>query len=135
MTRAAPLHDVGKIGIPDALLLKPSGLTPQEIAVMQTHTTIGANILGGSHASVQRLAETIALSHHERWDGLGYPHRLVGDATPLVGRIAAVADTFDALTNDRLYRRHSPNPPGFSRSCAIAERSSTPGWWRRLPGS
>ncbi|HUE84695.1 MAG TPA: HD domain-containing phosphohydrolase [Vicinamibacterales bacterium] len=103
--RAAPLHDVGKIGIPDALLLKPSSLTEQEMAVMQTHTVIGSTILGGSQAPLLQLAEVIARTHHERWDGRGYPNRLVGEDIPLVGRIVAVADAFDALTNDRPYRK------------------------------
>ena len=102
--RAAPLHDVGKIGIPDALLLKPSLLTEQEMAVMRTHTVIGASILGGSAAPLLQLAAVIARSHHERWDGKGYPDGLAGENIPLVGRILAVADTFDALTNDRPYR-------------------------------
>lgn len=104
LRRAAPLHDVGKIGIPDALLLKPTRLTPEEMHVMRTHTTIGAHILGGSHAPVLQMAESIALSHHERWDGGGYPNRVGGDDIPLPGRLVAVADTFDALTNDRPYR-------------------------------
>jgi putative two-component system response regulator len=75
------------------------------MAVMQTHTVIGANILGGSEAPLLKLAEVIALSHHERWDGVGYPHRLSGEHIPLAGRIVAVADAFDALTNDRPYRK------------------------------
>jgi putative two-component system response regulator len=103
--RAAPLHDVGKIGIPDALLLKPSLLTAPEMAVMRTHTVIGASILGGSHAPLLQLAEVIARSHHERWDGAGYPDNLAGENIPLVGRIVAVADAFDAITNDRPYRK------------------------------
>ena len=103
--RASPLHDVGKIGIPDALLRKTARLTADEMAVMQTHTIIGANILGGSEAPLLRLAEVIAISHHERWDGTGYPHGIEGDEIPLPGRIVAVADAFDALTNDRPYRK------------------------------
>lgn len=103
--RASPLHDVGKIGIPDALLRKTSPLSPDEMAVMQTHTIIGANILRGSDAPLLQLAEIIALSHHERWDGSGYPHNLAGEQIPLAGRIVAVADAFDALTNDRPYRK------------------------------
>jgi putative two-component system response regulator len=102
--RAAPLHDVGKVGIPDALLLKPSRLTPEERRIMQSHTVIGAHILSGSSAPLLQMAETIALSHHERWDGTGYPSRLAGEAVPLAARIVAVADAFDALTNDRPYR-------------------------------
>jgi putative two-component system response regulator len=103
--RASPLHDVGKIGIPDLLLRKSTSLTAEEMAVMQTHTIIGATILGGSEAPLLRLAEVIALSHHERCDGAGYPHRLSGEQIPLAGRIVAVADAFDALTNDRPYRK------------------------------
>ena len=106
--RAATLHDVGKIGIPDALLLKPARLTDEEMEIMRTHTAIGARILGGSAAPLLQLAEVIALSHHERWDGTGYPLQLRGEAIPLPGRIVAVADTFDALTNDRPYRRARP---------------------------
>ena len=105
LERAARLHDIGKIGIPDALLLKPSPLTEAEMTVMRTHTTIGARILGGSMAPVLQLAEIIALTHHERWSGGGYPEKLAGDEIPLAGRIVAVADAYDALTNDRPYRR------------------------------
>lgn len=115
MKRAAALHDVGKVGIPDALLLKPTGLMPEETSLMRTHTTIGAHILGGSEAPLLQMAEVIALSHHERWDGLGYPQNLVGDAIPIAGRIVAVADSYDALTNDRPYRR------ALSSRDAIAE--------------
>ncbi|HXG88017.1 MAG TPA: HD domain-containing phosphohydrolase [Vicinamibacterales bacterium] len=104
MRRAAALHDVGKIGIPDALLLKPSRLTEHEMDMMRTHTTIGAHILGGSQTPMLQLAETIAISHHERWDGTGYPRQLAGNDIPLPGRIVAVADAYDALTNDRPYR-------------------------------
>lgn len=105
MEAAAALHDVGKIGIPDNILLKPGSLTPAEFAVMQTHTTIGFNILKGSEVRLLRLAAKIALSHHERWDGEGYPQRLRGDSAPVVGRIVAVADAFDAMTHLRPYRR------------------------------
>jgi putative two-component system response regulator len=104
LSRAAPLHDVGKVGIPDALLLKPAGLTVEERAIMQSHTIIGAHILSGSQAPLLQMAESIALSHHERWDGGGYPAHLAGEAIPLHARIVAVADAFDALTNDRPYR-------------------------------
>jgi putative nucleotidyltransferase with HDIG domain len=102
--RAAALHDVGKIGIPDALLLKPSRLTDEEMAVMRTHTVIGAHILGGSHAPLLQVAEVIALSHHEWWNGAGYPKQLSGNDIPIAGRVVAVADAFDALTHDRPYR-------------------------------
>ncbi|HKP76296.1 MAG TPA: HD domain-containing phosphohydrolase, partial [Longimicrobiaceae bacterium] len=105
---AAPLHDVGKIGIPDAVLLKPGRLTPDERALMQTHTTRGAEILARGDTPLVRLAELIARSHHERWDGGGYPHGLAGRDIALEARIVAVADVFDALSHDRPYRRALP---------------------------
>ena len=101
---AALLHDVGKIGISDSILLKPGRLTDDEFDVVKTHTTIGAEILAGSGSPLLLLAERIALSHHERWDGRGYPAGLAGEAIPLPGRIAAVADVFDALTHERPYK-------------------------------
>ena len=122
MRRAAALHDIGKIGIADALLLKPTSLTPDEMRVMQTHTTIGAHILGGSHAPVLQMAEVIALSHHERWDGHGYPQQLAAGDIPISGRIVAVADAFDALTNDRPYRKALPMSAGLAE---IARNSGT----------
>jgi putative two-component system response regulator len=102
--RAAPLHDVGKIGIPDAILLKPGRLTPDEFEVVKMHPAIGARILAGSRSEYLLVAEQIALGHHERWDGMGYPHGLAGDEIPLAARIVAVADFFDAVTHDRPYR-------------------------------
>jgi putative two-component system response regulator len=102
--RAAPLHDVGKIGIPDSILLKPDGLTAEETLVMRSHTTIGAQILGGSRFPLLQAAQEIALSHHERWDGAGYPRGLREEGIPLAGRIVAVADAYDAVTNHRPYR-------------------------------
>lgn len=101
---ASPMHDVGKIGIPDAILLKPGKLDAAEWEIMKQHTTIGARILHGSPSEVLQVGEVIALSHHERWDGTGYPQALAGEAIPIEGRICAVADVFDALTNDRKYR-------------------------------
>jgi putative two-component system response regulator len=101
--RAAPLHDVGKIGIPDSVLLKLGKLTADEFEIVKTHTTIGARILSGSHFTILRLAEEIAFNHHERWDGNGYVG-IAGSAIPLVGRIVAVADVFDALTQKRPYK-------------------------------
>ena len=101
---AAPLHDVGKIGIPDAILRKPARLTPDEFAVMQTHTLIGAAMLADGATRHMRMAETIARSHHEWWNGKGYPDGLAGDAIPLAARIVAVADVYDALTHARPYR-------------------------------
>ena len=101
---AARLHDIGKIGIPDGILLKPGALSKDEFAVMITHTIIGARILSGGSSPVVNLAETIALSHHERWDGAGYPHRLRGEEIPIEARIVAVADVLDALSHSRPYR-------------------------------
>ncbi len=101
--RAAPLHDVGKIGIPDSILLKPGKLSSDEFALVKTHTSIGARILSGSRFPILRLAEEIAFSHHERWDGDGYA-RIAGDSIPLPGRIVAIADVFDALTQRRPYK-------------------------------
>lgn len=102
--RAAPLHDVGKIGIPDAILLKPGPLTPAEFEVMKTHTTIGARMLSGTRYPLLTLAREIAMHHHEQWDGSGYAG-LRGEEIPLVGRIVAVADVFDSLTHERPYKR------------------------------
>ena len=105
---AAPLHDVGKIAVPDGVLRKPGRLTPEEFAVMQTHTVRGAEMLAGGGSDLVTLAARIALSHHERWDGSGYPGRLVGEAIPLEARIVAVADVMDALSHDRPYRAAWP---------------------------
>ncbi len=102
---AAPLHDVGKIGIPDAILLKPARLTPEEMTVMKRHAELGYELLRGSTSEVLRLGARIALSHHEKVDGTGYPQGLRGEDIPLVGRIVAVADVFDALTSERPYKK------------------------------
>ena len=99
--RAAVLHDVGKIGIPDGVLLKPGKLSAEEMAIMRTHATAGAAILAGSAHALLQLVEAIALTHHERWDGAGYPRGLAGEASPPAGRLVAVADVFDALTHAR----------------------------------
>jgi putative two-component system response regulator len=101
---AARLHDIGKIGIADDLLLKPGKYTPEEFAAMELHPAIGARILSGSTNELLMMAEQIALTHHERWDGRGYPNRLAAEAIPLPGRIVAVADVFDALTHRRPYK-------------------------------
>ena len=99
------MHDVGKVGTPDQILLKPGRLNEEEMAVMRQHAQMGYDILKGSQASMLQLAAEIALSHHERWDGGGYPHGRAGDDIPLVGRIVAVADVFDALTSVRPYKQ------------------------------
>jgi putative two-component system response regulator len=108
LEQAAPLHDVGKIGIPDSILLKPGKLTPEEFEVIKSHTIIGAQILSGSSSPWLQLAEHIALTHHEKWDGTGYPRGLSGIDIPIEGRIVAVVDVFDALTHDRPYKKAWP---------------------------
>jgi putative two-component system response regulator len=105
LQRASPMHDVGKIGIPDRVLLKPGKLDAGEWAVMQTHAAIGADLLGGSRSPLIQMAAEIALTHHEKWDGTGYPRGLRGEEIPLVGRICALCDVFDALTSERPYKR------------------------------
>jgi len=105
---AAPMHDIGKIGIPDGVLLKPGKLDPDEWAIMLTHAAKGAEILRGQTAPVMALASEIAISHHEKWDGSGYPNGLAGEAIPLSGRLVAIADVFDALTSVRPYKKAWP---------------------------
>jgi putative two-component system response regulator len=102
---AAPMHDVGKIGIPDRILLKPGKLDEAEWGVMRTHPLIGAEILGDNDSELLTLARNVALTHHERWDGKGYPHGLAGQAIPVEGRIAAICDVHDALTSARPYKQ------------------------------
>jgi len=106
--RAAPMHDVGKIGVPDYILLKPSALDDIEFGIMKQHTVIGHRILAGSASAVLQLAAEVALTHHERLDGSGYPDGRAGTAIPLAGRIVAVADSFDALTSERPYKTEWP---------------------------
>ena len=101
---ASPMHDVGKLGVPDAILLKPGPLTPPERAVMESHTLIGSEILGEPDSELIRVAKNVALTHHECYDGSGYPRGLRGDAIPLEGRIVALADVFDALSTRRVYK-------------------------------
>ncbi|HEX3692638.1 MAG TPA: HD domain-containing phosphohydrolase [Solirubrobacteraceae bacterium] len=108
LREAALLHDVGKIAIPDSILFNPGKLSAEEYEVMKTHTTLGAKLLTGSGSPVLQMGTLIAESHHERWDGNGYPHRTAGETIPLIGRIVAVADVFDALTHERPYKRAWP---------------------------
>ena len=115
LREAAPLHDVGKLAISDTILLKPGKLSTEEYEVMKTHAELGARLLSGSSSPVLQMATVIAASHHERWDGAGYPAGLAGKAIPRVGRIVAVADVFDALTHDRPYK------PAWPVEQAIAE--------------
>jgi len=111
---AGPMHDIGKVGVPDAVLLKPGKLTPEEFDVVKTHSEIGARILGGSDIPLLAMARDIALSHHEKWDGSGYPRGVAGKAIPESARIIGVVDVYDALVNDRVYR------PAFPEDEAIA---------------
>lgn len=105
MLHASPMHDIGKIGIPDAILLKPGRFEPHEWEIMKTHTTVGARLLEGDDSDLLTLARDIALCHHEKWDGSGYPRGLAGEDIPEAGRIVALADVFDALTSARPYKK------------------------------
>jgi HD-GYP domain-containing protein (c-di-GMP phosphodiesterase class II) len=122
LRHASLMHDIGKIGIPDRILLKTGALDPEERTLMQTHTTIGGDILSGSQLALVQMAEEVARTHHERWDGTGYPNGLKGEEIPLAGRICSVCDVFDALVTARLYK------PAWSVDEAVAEL-------RRLSGS
>lgn len=120
LLNAAPMHDIGKMGIPDHILLKPGRLTEEELKVMRLHAEIGADILKDSHTPLLQAGSQIALSHHEKWDGSGYPSGLSGERIPLYGRIVAVADVFDALTSERPYK------PAWSleRACDFLRENS-----------
>ncbi|MET0333865.1 MAG: HD domain-containing phosphohydrolase [Rhizobacter sp.] len=109
LRRAAPMHDIGKIGIPDAVLKKPGGLTPEERVLMNRHTVIGADILRCAGVPLFQLSAEVALTHHERFDGTGYPNGLAAGDIPLAGRIVSAVDYFDALTMDRCYRAAFPD--------------------------
>ncbi len=123
---AALLHDIGKVAIPDDILLKPARLTPEEFELVKDHTAAGADILDGSRSAVLRLASEIALSHHEWWDGSGYPRGLSGTEIPLSGRIVAVADVFDALTHVRPYKRAWPVVDALAEVRRLAGRQFDP---------
>jgi putative two-component system response regulator len=110
---ASPMHDIGKIGIPDHILLKPGALNPDEWEAMQTHTTIGAEILAGGSSPYMQMGVEIALSHHECWDGSGYPHQLAGEDIPLSARIMSICDVYDALRSERPYK------PGYGHAESI----------------
>ncbi len=115
---ASPMHDVGKIAIPDEILMKSSKLTKNEFNVMKKHSTLGAALLSNSNSQVLKLAEKIALSHHERWNGAGYPQGISGEKIPIAGKIVALADVFDALTSKRSYK----DPYPVEIACKIIEK-------------
>jgi putative two-component system response regulator len=119
--RAAPLHDIGKVGIPDNILLKAGPLTSEEFEIMKSHTVIGARMLSNGGSELVRMSQRIALSHHEWWDGSGYPHRTSGERIPLEARIVALADFLDALTHERPYR------PAWSLADTLQEIKSRSG--------
>jgi putative two-component system response regulator len=121
LRHAVPLHDIGKIGLPTELLNKPTRLTAEEMTLVQSHTVLGHRILEGSDSPVIQCAARIALSHHESWDGSGYPHRIAGTDIPLDARIAAIADVYDALLSQRAYK-------------AAWERAAVVGELQRLRG-
>ena len=126
LLRSAPLHDVGKIGVPDCILLKPDKLTAAEFAVMKNHCTLGASMLSSGRSDIVQNAERIALTHHEKWDGSGYPNGLKGEEICLEGRILAVADVFDALTHARPYKDAWPVEKAVSEICSLSGQHFDP---------
>jgi len=126
LQQASPLHDIGKIAIPDRILLKPAPLEPEEWSMMQAHTTIGAELLTGDDSALLRTAHDTALTHHEKWDGSGYPQGLSGEAIPFVGRITAICDVFDALTSVRPYKPAWPVQDAVAAICQQVGRHFEP---------
>lgn len=126
IARTAPLHDVGKIGVPDQILMKPGKLSPEEFELVKAHPRIGAQILAGEHFPLLSMAGRIALTHHERWDGKGYPQGLAREAIPIEGRIVGVADVFDALLSERPYKRAWPYEQAVTEIAAQRGRQFDP---------
>jgi putative two-component system response regulator len=125
--QVAPLHDVGKIGIPDDILLHPGPLTVEQTQVMRSHTEIGGNLMAGSGIPLLNLAEQIARTHHERWDGSGYPNGMAGDGMRVAGRIVAVADSYDAVTHRRPYKPAWPAGDAWREIAGKAGADFDPG--------
>ena len=134
---ASPMHDIGKIGIPDHILLKAGSLSEDEWVIMRTHTTIGAELLSGHDSRLMQMAAQIALTHHERWDGTGYPRRIGAEAIPIEGRIVALCDVFDALISARPYKEIWPFADALDEIKALAGTAFDPtvvdGFFRALP--
>lgn len=126
LRRSAPLHDVGKIGVPDSILRKPSKLNADEWQIMKSHCRLGAALLSGGRSALLQMAERVAISHHERWDGSGYPNQVKENAIPIEGRIVAVADVFDALTHDRPYKKAWSVDEALTEICAQLGRQFDP---------
>lgn len=124
--RAAPLHDVGKIAVSDLILLKPGKLTPEELETMKAHAKVGAELLAGGRSDLVQMAERIALTHHEHWDGSGYPQGLAAEEIPIEGRILAIADVFDALTHERPYKPAWPIEEALSEIASQSGRQFDP---------
>ena len=114
LLNASPMHDIGKLGVPDSVLLNPKELTADEWVIMKDHAAIGSRILSGSKSKLVQLGMVVAGTHHEKWDGSGYPKQLVGDSIPIWGRIAALADVFDAMTTKRIYQNPVSTDKAFS---------------------
>jgi putative two-component system response regulator len=134
LRHASAMHDVGKIAIPDTILRKPGPLTAEEWEVMKRHTTIGGDLLAGSRSPLVQMGEVIARTHHERWDGSGYPAGLAGEDIPLVGRICAVCDVFDALTSPRPYKHAWTVDDALTEIAAQSGRHFDPRLAALLPG-
>jgi putative two-component system response regulator len=124
---SSPMHDIGKIGIPDSILLKPGKLDAEEWTIMKTHTTIGAELLAGHDSLLMKIASVIALTHHERWDGQGYPRGMKGEEIPLEGRIVALSDVFDALISDRPYKKSWPMEDALAEIDSLRAKAFDPG--------
>ncbi|MDP2783904.1 MAG: response regulator [Sulfurimicrobium sp.] len=134
LLNASPMHDIGKIGIPDSILLKPGKLDEDEWKIMKTHSAIGAEILSGHQSDLMSMASQIALTHHEKWDGSGYPNGLQGEEIPLAGRVVAICDVFDALTTARPYKKAWPVEEAITYIADNSGKHFDPTLTRLCPG-